>query len=132
LASFGVKKTFDAILWENPKNCFQIYRFQMSLCHYCISIIIPQFESLSREDLVNLVRKLLASQNEGHKQLETTKTEAEQHSNFSKQAEVYFAFLGIILKHFDIQIILLGIFPTNCPIGTGECGSSCRIGPKGG
>jgi hypothetical protein len=56
-----------------------------------------------------------------------------------RQAEVYFAFFGIFLEPFDIQIILLGIFPTNSTIGTGEGaigagegGSSGRFAPKNG
>jgi hypothetical protein len=72
-------------------------------------------ESLSREDLIKLVRK----QNEAQ---ETT----------TRQAEVYFAFLGIPLAPFDILIILLGIFPTDHPIGAGKGGNSGRFATKDG
>jgi hypothetical protein len=43
-----------------------------------------------------------------------------------------FAFLGILIGLFDIQIILLGIIPTKCPIGAGKGGSSGRFAPKNG
>jgi hypothetical protein len=83
-------------------------------------------ESLTREELIQLVQKQLDEKNEAK---ETT----------TKQAEVYFAFFGIFLEPFDIQIILLGIFPTNSTIGTGEGaigagegGSSGRFAPKNG
>jgi hypothetical protein len=42
-------------------------------------------EGLSREDLVKLVKKKVADQNETQKQLETTKMEAEESA---KQAQV--------------------------------------------
>jgi hypothetical protein len=38
--------------------------------------------------------------------------------------------LGILLK--NLFVALLGIFPTNCPIGAGEGGSSGRFAPKNG
>jgi adenylosuccinate lyase len=40
-------------------------------------------------------------------------------------------FLGIF-EHFDIEIILLGIFQTEHPIGAGEGGSSGRFASKNG
>jgi hypothetical protein len=49
-------------------------------------------ESLSPEDLVKMVRKLLVEKNEAQ---ETTKKEVEEST--SRQAEVYFEFLGIFL-----------------------------------
>jgi hypothetical protein len=81
-------------------------------------------ESLSREDLVNLVRILLVD--EAHKQLETTKKEAEESA---KQAEVQFKFffeffLGF-LSNFNVN------FPDS-PIGAGEGETSCRFAPKSG
>jgi hypothetical protein len=69
-------------------------------------------ETLTREELIQLVRK----------QNETT----------TRQAEVYFAFLGILFGLFDIEIILLGIFQTEHPIGAGEGGSSGRFASKNG
>jgi uncharacterized protein YfeS len=58
----------------------------MSVCICQIPLKDIQLESLSREDLVNLVRKQLLEKNEAQEQLETIKKEAEESAG--KQAQV--------------------------------------------
>jgi hypothetical protein len=116
-------------------------------------------ESLTREELIQLVKKKVVNENEAQNQLEAMKKEAEsaeqQADEMTKelnnallasqqaveelkqkhlddsanQVEVY-EFLRIFFKK---QVdILLGIFSTDRPIGAGEDGSSRRFGQKGG
>jgi hypothetical protein len=74
--------------------------------------------------MIDLVKEKVANQNEYQKLLETTKKEAEESA---KQAEVYFKFLN-----FYIEILNIGIFRTDRPIGAGEGGSSRRFEQKSG